>query len=319
MTLPRAAGGTTLTRSDGVELVLLGALWGASFLFMRVGVVGFGPVPLVFLRVAGAACLLFPLLLWRGEWPALRRHWRPIAVMGLLNSALPFTLYMAAALALNAGLMAVFNATAPIWGAIVAWLWLGEKLNKLRVLGLAIGFAGVAGLAWGKADFHPGDHGISPALGIAACLGATLLYAVAANYSRRYLRTVPPLAVAAGSLLSATLLMAGPALWSWPAVAPGAMQWSAAAVLALACTGLAYVLFFRLISHAGPANAMSVTFLIPPFGIAWGWLFLSEVVSAGTLWGCTVVLLGTGLATGLVGRKRGHEPGQASDRDRKQA
>ena len=99
--------------------------------------------------------------------------------------------------------------------------------------------------------------------------------------------------------------MAGPALWAWPAVAPDATEWAAAAALALACTGLAYVLFFRLIARTGPANAMSVTFLIPPFAIAWGWLFLGEAASAATLAGCAVVLFGTALATGLISRKRG--------------
>ena len=299
-----------------LELVLLGALWGASFLFMRIGVVGFGPVALVFVRVAGASLLLLPLLLMRGHGPALRRHWRPIAVVGVINSALPFLLYMAAALVLNAGLMSVFNATTPIWGAIIAWLWLGDRLGGLRVLGLAIGFAGIAGLAWGKADFRPGDHGISPAIGIAACLGATLLYGAAANFSRRHLSQVPPLAVAAGSQLSATVLLAGPALWTWPAVAPDLTAWACAATLALACTGLAYVLYFRLIAHAGPANAMSVTFLVPPFAIAWDWLFLREHPTAGTLGGCAVVLFGTALATGLLGPRERKRKSDAVDQVR---
>lgn len=300
MTQPGLAAGSVLTRRDGAELVLLGALWGASFLFMRISAPSFGPVALVFVRVAGASLLLLPLLLMRGEWAMLRRHWRPIAVVGLLNSTLPFLLYMFAALVLNAGLMSVFNATTPIWGAIVAWLWLRERLSPLRMLGLGIGFAGVAGLAWGKADFRAGEHGMSPALGIAACLLATLLYAVATNFSRRYLSGVPALALATGSQLTAAVLTAGPAMWAWPGAMPGATAWAAAIALALACTGLAYVLFFRLIANSGPANAMSVTFLIPPFAIAWGWLFLGEDASQATLWGCAVVLFGTAMATGLA-------------------
>ena len=156
-----------MTRRDLAELVLLAALWGASFLFMRMGAAEFGPAALVFVRVAGASALLLPLLAWRGEMSALRAHWRPIAAIGALNSALPFLLFMVAALALSAGLMAVFNATAPIWGALVAWLWLGEKLDRDRWIGLAIGVAGVVGLSWGKADLRPGAQGVSAAWGIA--------------------------------------------------------------------------------------------------------------------------------------------------------
>ncbi len=282
------------------ELLLLGALWGASFLFMRMGAADFGPLALVFVRVGGAAAVLLPLLLMKGQGAALRQHWRAIAVVGLLNSALPFVLFTVAALVLSAALMSVFNATAPIWGALVAWLWLGERPAASRMLGLAIGIAGVVGLSWGKADFKPGDHGVSAAVGIAACLGATLLYGVAANFSRRKLVGVPPLAQAAGSQLSAAVLLALPALWAWPAVNPPASAWLAVGALSLGCTGVAYVLYFRLIAHAGATNAMSVTFLIPAFAIAWGWIFLAEQPTLAMLAGCAVILLGTALATGAV-------------------
>ena len=282
------------------ELLLLGALWGASFLFMRMGAAEFGPLALVFVRVAGAALVLLPILVWQGQVAALRQHWRAIALVGLLNSALPFVLFTVAALVLGAALMSVFNATAPIWGALVAWAWLGEKPVASRLLGLGIGIAGVVGLAWGKADFKPGEYGVSPALGIAACLGAAVLYGVAANYSRRKLVGVPPMAQAAGSQLSAAVLLLAPALWAWPAVSPSPAAWAAVAALSLACTGLAYVLYFRLIAHAGAANAMSVTFLIPAFAIAWGWLFLGEQPTATMLLGCAVILLGTALATGAL-------------------
>ena len=289
---------------DYRELLLLGALWGASFLFMRLGAADFGPLALVFVRVAGAAAVLLPVLVWRGQGAALKQHWRAIAVVGLLNSALPFVLFTIAALVLGAALMSVFNATAPIWGALVAWMWLGERPAASRMLGLAIGIAGVVGLSWGKADFKPGDHGVSAAAGIAACVGAAVLYGIAANFSRKKLVGVPPMAQAAGSQLSAAVLLAAPALWAWPAVNPSATAWLAVGALSLACTGLAYVLYFRLIAHAGAANAMSVTFLIPAFAIAWGWLFLGEKPTAAMLAGCAVILLGTALATGAVALPR---------------
>lgn len=289
-----------MTRRDLTELVMLGAIWGASFLFMRLGAGEFGPIALAFLRVAGASLMLMPLLMQRGELGALRTHWRAIAVVGIVNSAVPFVLFAVAALVLTTALMSVFNATASIWGALIAWLWLHDRLGASRWLGLAIGVAGVVGLSWGKADFKPGDHGISAALGIVACIVATVFYGLGANVSRRYLAGVPPMAVAAGSQLVAALALLPPALWLWPSKVPGSTAWGAAVALALLCTGAAYILYFRLIAHAGAANAMSVTFLIPAFAVLWGWLLLGEPLTLAMLLGCGVILLGTALATGLV-------------------
>ena len=289
-----------MNRRDLGELLLLGALWGGSFLFMRIGTADFGPLALVFIRVAGAAAMLMPVLLARGEGPALRQHWRAIAVVGVVNSLLPFVLFSVAALALTAALMSVFTATASIWGALVAWLWLGERLTPSRVLGLLIGVLGVIGLAWGKADFRPGALGISPALGIAACIVATICYGFGANVSRKYLAGVPPMAVAAGSQLVAALLLLVPAVWAWPAQPLSTAAWLNAIALAVLCTGLAYVLYFRLIAHAGASNTMAVTFLIPGFAMLWGWLALNEQPPPQMLLGCAVILLGTALATGLL-------------------
>ncbi len=282
------------------DMLLLAALWGASYLLMRVAAPEFSAVAFIFVRVALAGLVLLPLLLWRGHAAALLQHWRPIAVVGVVNSALPFTLIMVSASVLSAGLMSIFNATTPIWGALIAWWWLGEKLSPARVLGLVIGLAGVAGLAWGKADFSVGGAGISPALGVAACVLAPLLYGVAANYSRQRLAGVPPLAVATGSQLSAALVLALPAWWWWPVQAPSARAWASAAVLAVACTALAYLLFFRLIAQVGAAKTIAVTFLIPAFAIGWGALFLAEVPTLAMLVGCAVILAGTALATGAV-------------------
>ena len=289
-----------MSRRDLADLLLLGALWGASFLFMRMGVAEFGPIALSFLRVTGAALLLLPLLLVRGGWPALRQHWRVIAVVGLVNSALPFVLFSAAALTLSTALMAVFNATAPIWAAMLAWAWLGERLSRWRWLGLVIGIAGVAGLSWDKADFQAGTQAISPGWGIVACLAAALCYGLAVNLTRKHLSQAPSMAVAAGSQVAAALILLPVALATWPGAAPSPSAWAAAAGLAFLCTGLAYVLYFRLIRNAGATNAVSVTFLIPAFAMAWGWLLLGEVPNPNTLAGCAVILLGTALASGLL-------------------
>lgn len=287
-----------MARRDVAELLLLAALWGASFLFMRLGAADFGPAALVFLRVAGASALLLPLLCWHGQVAALRQHWRALVVVGVLNTALPFALYMLAALVLNAGLSAIFNATTPLWTAVIAWAWLGVVPTRWRALGLAIGFAGVAGLGAHKAGFQAGGGAISPALGVAACLLATACYGAAANFTQQHLRTAPPMAVAAGSQAVAAVVSALPAWWWWPAQTPGPQAWAGAAVLAVACTGWAYLLYFRLMARLGPAKAVAVTFLIPAFAVLWGALFLGERLTLPMVAGCATVLLGTALATG---------------------
>ncbi len=295
-----------MRRTDVTELVALAAIWGASFLFMRLGAAEFGPAALVFLRVAGASLLLLPLMAWRGEGPALRRHWRAIAVVGVVNSALPFAFLMVAALTLDAGLSAIFNATSPLWAAAIAWAWLGQRPTPLRLLGLATGFAGVLGLGLANASLAPGAHGVSPALGILACIAATALYGFAANYTKTRLTGVPPMAVAAGSQLAASLAALLPALAFWPTHNPGPAAWAGAAVLAFACTGLAYWMYFRLIANAGATNAIAVTFLVPAFALLWGAVFLGERLTAPMIGGCAVILAGTALATGLIGPRMVH-------------
>ena len=281
---------------DIVELLALAALWGASFLFMRVAVPAFGPLALAFLRVFGAALLLVPLLAAGGEVAALRRHWRPIAIVGFVNSALPFLCFAYAALTINAGVSAIFNSATPLFAAIVAWLWLGDRMTPLRIAGLAIGFAGVLWIGWDKADFGPG--GSAGAIG--ACLLATMSYGMAPSLTKRHLGGVPPLAVAAGSQVAASIFLAVPAALAWPAIAPSAQAWLMMALLAFLGTGFAYVLYFRLIANAGPTNAVAVTYLIPIFAIVWGGLFLAEQVTVTLVAGCLVIFVGTALATGVL-------------------
>ena len=286
-----------MKRADAIELTGLAAIWGASFLFMRMGAAEFGPVALAAVRVWGATLFLLPLLALRGQAGALRAHWRPIFVVGITNSALPFLCFSYAALSITAGLSSIFNAATPLFGALIAWGWLRDKLTPARIAGLAIGFLGVLWLAWDKASFKPGA---SSGWAVLACLAATLLYGFSGSFTKRFLTGVPPLAVATGSQLSSALLLAVPALVWWPAAMPSLTAWSAAALLAVGCTGIAYILFFRLIAHIGPANALSVTFLIPVFAVLWGWLFLHEGLTPQMLLGCAVILLGTSLTTGVL-------------------
>lgn len=282
--------------ADAGELVGLAAIWGASFLFMRLGAGEFGPVALSAVRVAGAALVLLPLLLWRGQWGELRRHWPAIFLVGLTNSALPFLLFSYAALGISAGLSSIFNASTPLWGALIGWWWLRDRPSAPRTLGLAIGFAGVIGLAWQKASFQPGGAGGA----IAACLAAAMLYGLSANFTKKRLQGVAPMAVAAGSQLSAALALALPAALWWPETMPSGRAWLMVALLAVLCTGLAYLMYFRLIAHVGAANAIAVTFLIPAFAVLWGWIFLGEPLTAAMAIGSVVILLGTALATGVI-------------------
>ena len=281
---------------DVVELLALAALWGASFLFMRIAAADFGPVALVFVRVCGAALLLVPLLAVRGGLAALRAHWRTIAVVGLMNSALPFLGFAYAALSITAGLSAILNSATPLFAAVVAWLWLGDRMTAWRIAGLVVGFAGVLWIGWDKADFRPGGS----AWAIVACLLAAVSYAIAPSLAKRRLGGVPPLAVAAGSQLAAAALVALPAAWWWPSTAPSSHAWLAAALLAIFSTGVAYILYFRLIANAGPTNAVAVTYLIPLFAVLWGGLFLGERLTLPIVVGCVVIFIGTALATGVL-------------------
>ena len=281
---------------DTVELFILAALWGASFLFMRQAAPDFGPVGLIFIRVLFAALFLLPIIIWRGQWRELIEHAWPLTVVGILNSALPFVLIAWALLSLTAGFASIVNATAPLWAAVVAWLWFGERLTQWRAAGLAIGFIGVGVLVSGKAGFH-GEHIV---LSVLAGLLATLSYGVSANYTKRYLTGVSSLAIATGGQTAAAIALAPLAWWLWPAGEISVEAWVAAAILAVACTSVAYILYFRLIANIGPARAIAVTFLIPAFGMGWGVLILDESLGLRMLVGAGVILAGTSLATGLV-------------------
>ncbi|MCU0932170.1 MAG: DMT family transporter [Serpentinimonas sp.] len=278
------------------EFVVLAAIWGSSFLFMRAGAFEFGVVATAGMRVIIASAVLMPLLFARGQWPTFRQHAGPILLLGLLNSALPFLLFSYALLSITTGLSAIMNATVPLFGAVIAWLWLGEKLTRSRVLGLVVGFVGVAMLSWSKASFAPGGTGWA----IVACLGATVSYGVAASFTKRYLTGVAPLASAAGSQLGASLFLLLPTVYFWPSTPPSFTAWGALLAVGVVCTALAYISFFRLIAKAGPSKTLTVTFLIPLFALFYGALLLGESITLWMVVGGSVILGGVALATGFV-------------------
>jgi drug/metabolite transporter (DMT)-like permease len=283
-----------------VDLVLLGALWGASFLFMRIGAAELGALPTAAVRVGIATLFLLPCLLIAGQGAALVQHWKAALGIGVFNSGLPFALFCFALLTVPTGLAAVINATVPMFGALVAWAWFRDRPSGSRMVGLGIGFAGVAMLASRSAGPHAGDAGSAPLWAVLACLAACLSYGISASAARRYLGGVPSLATAAGSQIGATLFLALPALWFWPNRMPSLHAWAALTALGVACTGVAYILFFRLIAQAGPAKALTVTFLVPVFAVFYGAVFLHEPITAWMLICAAVIVCGVALSAGIV-------------------
>ena len=265
-------------------------------MFTRLGVAEFGPMATAGIRVAIAALFLTPLLLMRGQGPTLAKHWKRIFFLGLLNSGIPFACYAYALLSITTGLSALLNATVPLFGALVAWLWLKDRPHGLKIIGLLIGFVGVAMLAWGKASFKPDASGLSSGWAVVACLTATLCYGIAASYTRRYLGGVSSLVVATGSQIGAALGLVLPTVLFWPAQMPGVTAWLALLVVGVLCTGVAYVLYFRLIDKMGASASLTVTFLIPVFAVIYGVLFLGEAVTAWMLICGAVILFGTALS-----------------------
>lgn len=279
-----------------LELALLGAIWGGSFLLMRVAAPVFGPVALVELRLAFGTLLLLPFLL--AAWPRVRPVLGKLALIGLLNSAVPFLLFAWAAERAPAGIPAIANATTVMFAAVFAFFLFGERLDVRRVLGLVAGFAGVAVLTSDRSG-----GGQIAAAAIAGTL-ASACYGLAANLVRRHLVDLPSGAVAAATLGCSALLLAVPAIASWPASAAQASgaDWGAAILLGTLCSGLAYLLYFRLIGRIGAARAATVTYLVPLFAVAWAWLLLSEPLLPTMAIAGALILGGVALSQGGRGR-----------------
>ncbi len=289
-----------MRRKDLYTMLILAAVWGGSFLFMRLAVGELGPLPMMGLRTLCAGLLLLPLLIIQKKLPLLIERWRPIAIVGIFNSALPFVLFAYATQSIPSGTMSVINAVTPLWGAAIAWVWLKDVLPPMRMLGLFVGFAGILILVWDKLTFGASGS----ALAVAAGVAAPIFYGIAASFTKKYLRGADPVAASAGSLISSGLLLLPFSIWFWPTAPVSIGAWGAVLGLTVLCTSLAYTLYYQLLINIGPSKAMSVTFLIPVFGVFWGWLWLDEAVTLHVLLGGGVILLGTALATGLVGGKK---------------
>jgi len=273
-------------------LLLLAALWGGSFVFMRVAVPSLGPIPLAYVRVSLAAIALLILAFAQRRVPPFRTRWREFAVVGVVNSALPCALFSYGQLYVTAATGAILNATSPFFAAIAAAFWLGEALTAKKIAGMTLGITGVVILV----GWHPESVSREVALALAACLAGAVCYALAGVYIKRKLTGVPSFAIACASqVMAAIALMPALPFTSVPGPLTGIVLANVVA-LALASTALAYLIYFKLIADAGPQRALTVTFLIPLFGVLWGYVFLGEALTASMLAGGALVVAGTALA-----------------------
>ena len=270
-----------------VELLVLGAIWGGSFLFMRVAAADFGPLPLVEARLALGGLVLTPFL-WRARAQFTAVLWLRIAAIAAINSVIPFALFAWGAERAPAGIGAITNAMTVMFTTLVAWLLFGERISARRIVGLTAGFVGVAILASGK------TAGADVTLAALAGTAASVCYGFGINLVRRYLTGLPSAAVAAANLLCGAVLLAPFALDSWPARPIPATSWVSAVLLGVLCTGAAFVLYYRLIARIGAARASTVTYLIPLFGVIWAWLVLREPLTVTM--GAAGVLILSGVA-----------------------
>jgi drug/metabolite transporter (DMT)-like permease len=282
-----------MNRTAFAQLLCLGALWGAAFMFMRIAVPEFGAFALAGARIAMAAVAMLLLVFILREPTHLKTHWKKYFVIGGINTALPFIAYSFAALHIPAGYSAIANSTTPIWVAIIGGFWFKEKLLWTKWLGIAFAFTGVIALV----GLQPIATTPVVIVAMLLCLGSAAMYATASYLIKRYLFDVSGIAGATGMVWGSLMWLSAPALWAAPAAMPSTKAWFAVAALALGCTALAYVLFFHLIKTIGPQRASSVAFLFPAFAALWGWLFLDEPITINMWIGMALVFAGTALVS----------------------
>ena len=277
------------------RLLLLSAIWGAAFLCMRIGAPVLGPSLLIFARVGLAAVFLLLLALYLRKPLNTGRNWKHYLMLGFFNSALPFLMFAYAAQTVSASLLSILNATAPIWASAIGAIWLRSRLSPKALFGMLLGVIGVSLLVGIEAVTLP-EGGI---VAIVAGLGGAFSYGIATTYAKTA-RSVEPFANAHGSMWAATAVLVPFALQAGPLPTLLPLHVVIAVIaLGIVCSGVAYLLYFGLIADIGAASALTVTFLVPLFGILWGTVFLGEHVGWHTLAGSLIILTGTALVTGF--------------------
>ena len=282
---------------DYLMLILLSAIWGASFLFLRISSPVFGPFFLIEMRVISALLVLLPVCIVMGKSHEILSNWRPIFLLSLCNMTIPFCLLAYATLSIGAGFASIINSTVPFFTAIIAFAFWRQRLSLLAIVGMFIGFSGVVLLM----VVYSGPLSLNASLlPIAAGIAGSIFYGLAINLMAQYLPAVSGVAITTGSLMFSSLTLLPLALWKMPEVMPTGSIWLSVLALGIICTGFAFVLFYRLISRIGSNLAVTNTFMIPLFSLFWANLFLAEEVTFSMLFACTLVLTGVGLTTGSL-------------------
>ncbi|MEY4520570.1 MAG: hypothetical protein RLZZ499_3170 [Cyanobacteriota bacterium] len=278
--------------SNLLELLLLAAVWGASFLFTRIAAPVLGPVLLIELRVLLAGVILLLVATRFNLIGEIRKNLIPLLVIGCINTAIPYLLFAFAALYLPAGFSSLLNAMTPLFGTLITGLWLREKLTLSQFIGLIVGFAGVTILV-GWTELPVTNSFI---WAVVAGLSAAFLYAVGASYAQKKLSGVNPIVVATGSLLSATICLLPITPWFLPNAFPSMTVIWITIALGLFSTALAYVMYFHLLSNIGVSKSLTVAYLVPLFAMFWGTLILDEPITQSMVFGCGLILSGTAIA-----------------------
>jgi len=285
-----------LRPADVARLVALGAMWGASYLFMRVAVPHLGAPLMIELRVLIAGLLLAAFLYGSGRTAGWRQHGRSWLVVGAIGTAVPFVLIAEALRSIDASTAAILNALVPLFATIIAALWIREPITPPKAAGIALSLVGTAVLV----GWTPAPMSGKQLLAAGMSIAATLLYGYNIVFSKVRLREATPMATSAATLLFAALVLAPFTPLDRDLAAVPANAWLALLGLALVSTTVAFIFYYRLIADIGPVKASTVTLLVPVFGMFWGVVFLGEPVTPGRLAGCAIILFGCALILGLV-------------------
>lgn len=282
--------------ADVARLVALGAMWGASYLFMRVAVPHLGAVLMIELRVLVAGLMLVAFLYLSGRSAGWRQHWRPWLVVGVIGTALPFVLIAEAVRTIDASTAAILNALVPLFATIVAALWIREPITPPKAAGIALSLVGTAVLV----GWTPAPMSAKELVAASMSVAGTLLYGFSVVFSKVRLREATPMATSAATLLLAALVLAPFTPLDRDLAAVPTNAWLALLGLAIVSTTVAFIFYYRLIADIGPVKASTVTLLVPVFGMIWGVAFLGEPLTPGRVTGCVIILFGCALILGLL-------------------
>ena len=283
-----------VTLRDYIELLILSAIWGSSFLFLRIASPEFGPIFLIEMRVASGLIVLLPICLLLGKIQELKENWKMIFIVSLSNMTIPFCFFAYSALNMGAGILSIINATVPFFTAIIAFLVYQQRMTRYGLIGLMVGFMGVAVLVFDPSE----SSGVTNDLAIPSALFACVLYGVALNIVSHKLQGVSGISITTGALFFSTIVLIPFAVIERPEVMPQGSVWFSVLALGVVCTGFGYILFYRLIARIGSQQAIMTTYLIPIFSILWGNLFLAESITLFMIFGGMLVLMGVGMTTG---------------------